>query len=74
MEKHRRLLTKLELGIEVGYVTVPLELERAYRLYQAQNAMNRDYKSKACTYAQDSWLDIVRNSQYKDNAKKLAVE
>lgn len=74
MEKHRRLLTKLELGIEVGYVTVPLELERAYRLYQAQNTMNRDYKSKACTYAQDPWFDIVRNSQYKDNAKKLAVE
>ncbi len=66
------MLTKLELGIEVGYVTVPLELERAYRLYQAQNAMNRDYKSKACTYAQDSWLDIVRNSQYKDNAKKIS--
>lgn len=71
MEKPRRLLTKLELGIEVGYVKVPLELERAYRLYQAQNAMNRDYKSKACTYAQDPWLDIVRNSQYKDNAKKI---
>lgn len=34
--------------------------------------MNRDYKSKACTYAQDSWLDIVRNSQYKDNAKKIS--
>lgn len=72
MEKHRRLLTKLELGIEVGYVTVPLELERAYRLYQAQKAMNRDYKSKACTYAQDPWLDIVCNSQYKDNAKKIS--
>lgn len=71
MEKPRCLLTKLELGIEVGYVKVPLELERAYRLYQAQNAMNRDYKSKACTYAQDPWLDIVRNSQYKDNAKKI---
>lgn len=71
MEKPRRLLTKLELGIEVGYVKVPLELERAYRLYQAENAMNRDYKSKACTYAQDPWLDIVRNSQYKDNAKKI---
>lgn len=71
MEKPRRLLTKLELGIEVGYVKVPLELERAYRLYQAQNAMNRDYKSKACTYAQDPWLDIVRNSQYKDNAKNI---
>lgn len=72
MGKPRRLLTKLELGIEVGYVKVPLELERAYRLYQAQNAMNRDYKSKACTYAQDPWLDIVRNSQYKDNAKKIS--
>lgn len=72
MEKPRRLLTKLELGIEVGYVKVPLELERAYRLYQAQNAMNRDYKSKACTYAQDPWLDIVRNSQYKDNAKRIS--
>ena len=72
MEKPRRLLTKLELGIEVGYVKVPLELERAYRLYQAQNAMNRDYKSKACTYAQDPWLDIVRDSQYKDNAKRIS--
>lgn len=46
MEKHRRLLTKLELGIEVGYVTVPLELERAYRLYQAQNTMKEIIKVK----------------------------
>ena len=72
MEKPRHLLTKLELGIEIGYVKVPFELERAYRLYQAENAMNRDYKSKERTYAQDPWLDVVRNSKYKDNAKKIS--
>lgn len=71
MDKPRRLLTKLELAIEIGYVKVPFELERAYRLYQAENAMNRDYKSKARTYAQDPWLEVVRNSKYKDNAKRI---
>lgn len=74
MEKPRRFLNKLELGIEVGYVVIPYELEMACRDVQCRSAMNRDFKSKESithtTY--DPYLDLAQDSQNKDSERKIS--
>lgn len=71
-KKPRCLLTKLELAIEVGYVIFPYMLECAYKKYQYEKAMNRDYKNKeSCKNAPDHWRDLVRNPEYKDSFERI---